>query len=110
MKMLRFYKTRNGNEPFKEWLDDLKDMIAVGQINTRVRRLTLGQPGDVEPVAKGVFEMKINHGPGYRVYFSEVGREVVILLLGGDKGSQKRDIKKAESYWKDYQEQRNEKK
>ena len=110
MKIIRFYKTKNGSEPFKEWLDGLKDIVAVGQINARVRRLTLGLPGDVEPVAKGVFEMKIHFGPGYRVYFSEIGREVVILLLGGDKGSQKRDIRKAESYWNDYQEQHNEKK
>lgn len=109
MKILRYYTTRNGKQPFIEWLEDLRDMTAAAQINTRVRRLTLGQMGVVELVGKGVFEMKINHGPGYRVYFSELGKEVVVLLLGGDKSSQKRDIEKAKIYLADHLEQYHEK-
>ena len=109
MKILRYYTTRNGKQPFIEWLNDLRDMTATAQINVRVRRLTLGQTGIVEPVGKGVFEMKINHGPGYRVYFAELGKEVVVLLLGGDKSSQKRDVEKAKLYWADYLEIYNEK-
>lgn len=109
MKILRYYTTRNGKQPFIEWLEDLRDMTAAAQINTRVRRLTLGQMGVVELVGKGVFEMKINHGPGYRVYFSELGKEVLVLLLGGDKSSQKRDIEKAKVYWADHLERYHEK-
>ena len=105
MKKLRFYQTENGKEPFKNWLESVKDKAAMAQINNRVRRLALGQRGDCKRVGNGVFELRIHYGPGYRVYFSEQGKELVILLLGGDKGSQKRDIKQATLYWKNYQEQ-----
>lgn len=105
MKSLRLYKTINGKEPFIEWMDSIKDHIAVAQVNNRVRRLSLGQRGDYKRVGKGVFELRIHYGSGYRVYFAEHGEEIVILLLGGDKKSQKRDIKQAIVYWQDYKEQ-----
>ena len=105
MKKLRFYQTENGNEPFKKWLESIKDKTAMAQINNRVRRLALGQHGDCKRVGKGVFELRIHYSRGYRVYFSEHGKELVILLLGGDKGSQKRDIKQAITYWQHYKEQ-----
>lgn len=105
MKLLRFYKTRNGKVPFAEWLEALGDQITVAQINNRVRRLVLGQYGDYKRVSKGVFELRIHYGAGYRVYFAEVGKDIVVLLVGGDKRTQKRDIKRAITYWQDYQEQ-----
>lgn len=104
MKELRFYQTNNGKQPFKEWLDDLKDLIGLARINKRLEKLMLGHRGDSEPVGEGVFELRIHCGPGYRIYYAEHGREIVVLLHGGSKGSQKRDIKKAIAYWKDYLE------
>jgi len=79
-------------EEFEVWLNDLHDLQAVARINVRIRRLSLGNPGDVKPVGEGVSEMRIDYGPGYRVYFIKRGTEVVILLCGGDKRTQDRDI------------------
>lgn len=73
----------------------MSDIQAQARINTRIRRLSLGNPGDVKPVGHGVSEMRIDYGPGYRVYFINTGRDIVLLLCGGDKHSQKADIRKA---------------
>ena len=78
---------------FARWLDGLRDMQARVRILVRLERLASGNPGDVKPVGEGVSELRINCGPGYRVYFKKLGFEVVILLAGGDKGSQTTDIK-----------------
>lgn len=80
---------------FSDWFDALRDERARARIAARIRRLSLGNPGDVKPVGEGVSEMRIDHGPGYRVYFCNRGIEIVILLCGGDKGSQDRDIRSA---------------
>jgi putative addiction module killer protein len=80
---------------FAKWLDGLNDILARARIQARIERLAAGNPGDVEPVGEGVSELRINHGPGYRVYFKQRGRELIILLAGGDKGTQARDIKAA---------------
>jgi len=80
---------------FVRWLDGLRDIRARARVLTRVERLAAGNPGDVEPVGEGVSELRINYGPGYRVYYKQQGRELVILLAGGDKGSQSKDIKTA---------------
>lgn len=80
---------------FERWLMGLRDQRAVARINTRLRRMMLGNPGDVSSVREGVSELRIDYGPGYRVYFVQRGREVVILLAGGDKRTQSRDIEKA---------------
>jgi putative addiction module killer protein len=77
---------------FANWLAGLPDRRAIARINARIRRLSLGNPGDVKPVGEGVSEMRIDYGPGYRVYFVQRGQGLVILLAGGDKGSQRRDI------------------
>ena len=82
-------------EIFARWLDNLRDIRARARIQVRVERLTAGNAGDVKPVGEGVSELRIDYGPGYRVYFKKHGREVVILLAGGDKGSQAADIKTA---------------
>ena len=80
---------------FAEWLDSLRDIRARARILVRIERLAVGNPGDVKPVAEGVSALRINYGPGYRVYFIKRGRVLVILLAGGDKSTQDRDIKTA---------------
>lgn len=80
---------------FVNWLDELRDVRARARILMRVERLAAGHTGDAEPVGEGVSELRINYGPGYRVYYKQQGRELVVLLAGGDKGSQSRDIKTA---------------
>jgi len=80
---------------YVQWLDGLRDINARARVLARVERLAAGNPGDVKPVGEGVSEMRIDYGPGYRVYYKKHGREVVILLAGGDKRSQASDIKTA---------------
>jgi putative addiction module killer protein len=80
-------------DEYAEWFKRLKDRQARAHINTRIRRLSLGNPGDVKSVGQGVSELRIDYGPGYRVYFVQRAETLVILLAGGDKRTQKRDIK-----------------
>ena len=80
---------------YAQWLDKLRDRQAKARIAIRIRRLSLGNPGDVRPVGGGVSELRIDYGPGYRVYFLKQGAALVILLAGGDKSSQAGDIRKA---------------
>ena len=80
---------------YSKWFDGLRDRAARVRINVRIRRLSLGNPGDVKSVGKGVSELRIDYGPGYRVYFTKHGDTVVILLAGGDKRTQDQDIQKA---------------
>ncbi|MFI5020310.1 MAG: type II toxin-antitoxin system RelE/ParE family toxin [Alphaproteobacteria bacterium] len=80
---------------FAAWFAALRDREARARITVRIRRLSLGNPGDVRPVGSGVSEMRIDHGPGYRVYFIRRGEMVVVLLCGGDKRTQDRDIARA---------------
>ena len=82
-------------ETFERWFIGLRDRKAVARITSRIDRLQLGLFGDVKPVGEGVSELRIDYGPGYRIYFVQRGREVVILLVGGDKRTQSRDIEKA---------------
>jgi putative addiction module killer protein len=80
---------------FTDWFAGLRDREARARITVRIRRLSLGNPGDVKPVGSGVSEMRIDYGPGYRVYFVGRGNTVVVLLCGGDKRQQDRDIARA---------------
>ncbi|OGP93362.1 MAG: addiction module antitoxin RelB [Deltaproteobacteria bacterium RBG_16_54_18] len=82
-------------ETFAKWIDTLQDIHARARILARIERLASGNPGDVKPVGEGVSEMRIDYGPGYRVYFKKIEKQVVILLAGGDKSSQSKDIKTA---------------
>ena len=80
---------------FVQWLDGLRDIQARARVQARIERLAAGNPGDVEPVGEGVSELRIDYEPGYRVYFKKRGRELIILLAGGDKSTQAKDIKAA---------------
>jgi putative addiction module killer protein len=91
-------------EVFVLWLDGLRDIQARARIQARIERLVTGNPGDVEPVGAGVSELRINYGPGYRVYFKKRGRELIILLAGGDKSTQAKDIKAALRFARDLSE------
>jgi putative addiction module killer protein len=82
-------------EAFSKWIDGLQDIRARARILARIERLATGNPGDVKPVGEGVSELRINYGSGYRVYFRKIGQKVIILLAGGDKSSQSKDIKTA---------------
>jgi putative addiction module killer protein len=81
---------------FADWLDDLRDLRARARVQVRIERLALGLVGDARPVGEGVSELRIDYGPGYRVYFTKRGKSVVILLAGGDKRTQAADIKTAQ--------------
>jgi putative addiction module killer protein len=91
MVMIEICKTEN----FAKWIDGLQDIRARAHILVRTERLAAGNPGDVKPVGEGVSEMRIDYGPGYRVYFKKTGKQVVILLAGDNKSSQSKDIKTA---------------
>ena len=82
---------------FSSWLEQLRDVRAKAKIAARVQRLALGNTGDVAPVGDGISELRIHYGPGYRVYFKTHGKTLVILLCGGDKGTQANDIKRAKA-------------
>jgi putative addiction module killer protein len=82
-------------DEFDLWLADLRDPKALAKISTRIQRLELGNPGDVRAVGDGISEMRIDYGPGYRVYYKQIGKEIVLLLCGGDKSTQANDIKRA---------------
>jgi putative addiction module killer protein len=105
-KILKIYQDENGNEPFIEWMESIKDLKTRDRIFTRLDRLEVGNPGDHSPVGSGVMELKLHFGPGYRIYFGEDGDVLVILLMGGDKKTQSKDIKKAQFYWKKYKEKK----
>ena len=80
---------------FAHWLEDLRDLRARARVQARIERLIGGNPGDAKPVGSGVSELRINYGPGYRVYFQQKGSTLIILLAGGDKSTQARDIQEA---------------
>ena len=82
-------------EQFAQWLDSLRDIRAKARVLVRIERLAQGNPGDVRPVGEGVSEMRIHYGPGYRVYHKQSGKRLIILLAGGDKRTQAKDIKTA---------------
>ena len=99
---IEYYETEEGKVPFREWFDSLRDRTARNKIDARIRRVESGNLGYCGPVGEGVMELKIDFGPGYRVYFGQDGSRLVILLSGGDKDSQPRDIETAHQYWADY--------
>jgi putative addiction module killer protein len=93
------YQAEDGKEPVTEWLGALRDKRAQAKLRVRLKRLEAGIFGDCESVGEGVFELREHLGAGYRVYFGRHGRLLVVLLCGGDKKTQSRDIEMAKSYW-----------
>ncbi len=100
---LLYYQTQDRRFPYKEWLESVRDAVARSAILSRADRLRRGLFGDCDPVGAGVWELRIDVGPGYRVYYARSGRQVVLLLCGGDKRKQSADINRAKDYWSDYE-------
>jgi len=96
------YSTNEGKQPFTEWLNSLKDKKGADKILLRIRRIQTGNLGDHKSIADGVFELRIDSGPGYRIFFGKVENRIILLLCGGNKNSQDNDIQRALQYWADY--------
>lgn len=103
MEVLR-YVTASGKDVFGEWLRTLSDRRTVAKILVRIDRVAAGNFGDCKPLRDGVWELRINWGPGYRVYYGRIGRRCVLLLCGGDKPGQSSDIDRAVKFWNDYRQ------
>jgi putative addiction module killer protein len=99
---LVYYHEENGRSPFIEWVTALRDKIAKARIATRLRQIESGNFGDAKPVGEGVTELRIHVGAGYRVYCGRRGQDWVILLCGGDKDSQPKDIARAKALWAEW--------
>ena len=102
------FQDRNGHEPFVEWIESIKNVNIVRRIYSRLDRLESGNLGDYKSVGEKVYELRLFFGKGYRIYFGKIERKIVVLLCGGDKDTQARDIKKAQNYWKKFKEINNE--
>jgi putative addiction module killer protein len=98
------FRAPEGQVPFEEWLDDLDDKRAVARILARLARVRQGNLVDCKPVGEGVSELRVDCGPGYRVYFGQNGRTLVVLLCGGDKRSQDRDVRLAKQFWQEFKQ------
>lgn len=101
---LRIYIDAQDNAPFEQWLEALKDRIARAKVRARLERVRAGNFGDCKPVRDGVQELRIDHGPGYRVFLSRQGPVVVLLLCGSDKGDQERAIRQAIGFLNDWKQ------
>ena len=101
MLEVREYRTRDGRRPLSEWIESLRDRSARARVLARIDRLSVGLRGDWKAVGQGVFEVRVDCGPGYRIYCAAHGNELVILLCGGDT---KADIETAHAYWQDFKE------
>ena len=98
--MIQIHQT----ETYAKWFAGLRDRVTRARIDIRIRRLSLGNAGDAKPVGEGVSELRVDHGPGYRVYFIQRGEVVIVLLAGGNKSAQDRDIRNAKALAKDLKE------
>jgi len=105
-RRIEIYLTPDGRAPYQEWIHELKDVKARAKIRARIDRVEEGNFGQMASVGEGVFELKIDCGPGYRLYAGQVGQTIVVLLCGGEKHAQQKDIVKAKNYWKDFQVRR----
>jgi putative addiction module killer protein len=101
-KEIRIYITPNGKQPFAEWLAGIKDKVIEARIRRRLDQLSLGYYGDVKSLGEGISELRLQFGSGYRIYFGEIDNKIVLILYGGDKSTQSRDIQKAKGYWHEF--------
>ena len=99
---IELYQTASGKRPFEIWIKDIKEIHTRAKILTRIDRLKFGNFGDCKTLQEGISELRIHYGPGIRVYYGKIGNKVILLLCGGDKSSQEKDIAKAKEYLKDY--------
>lgn len=99
---VREYVAANGKAPFSSWIAKIRDRQVRARIRTRVSRIRVGNFGDCKPIGEGVFELRLQFGPGYRVYFGREHEQLILLLCGGDKGTQDRDIQRAKEMWNEY--------
>ena len=106
---IQIYSAESGVEPYVEWLVALPDRQAKSRVVMRVNRMAGGNLGDVKPVGQGVWEGRIDYGPGCRVYYAQAGKRLLLLLLGGDKRTQQSDIETAQRHWADWQQRRSSK-
>lgn len=100
-RIVRNYINPNGRKPFEEWLDSLRDKKDQAIVLERLNRVRLGNFGDCRHLGEGIYELRINYGPGYRIYFGDLDNEIVILLCGGAKRTQRRDIERAREHWRE---------
>jgi putative addiction module killer protein len=98
------YQRADGSEPFSEWLQSFRDKAIQARIRVRIQRITAGNLGDIKPVGGGVSELRMHFGSGYRVYLAQHGKSMILLLCGGDKSSQQKDIELAQTYLTDWKE------
>ena len=103
---LDYYVTATGRSPYREWFNSLRNEMACAVIEARLTRLRAGNFEKCEPVGDGVYELKIYYGPGYRVYFGRKENRVILLVFGGEKSTQAKDIVMAQRYWQDFKERR----
>ena len=96
------FRAKDGGVPFEDWLDDLNDKRAVARVLARLARVRQGNLGDCKSVGEGVSELRVDYGPGYRVYFGQKSQTLVVLLCGGGKRTQDRDISLAKQYWHEF--------
>jgi len=101
--VIKVYETPNGKRPFEEWIKDIRELHTRAKILTRIDRLKVGNFGDCKTLQDGVCELRIHYGPGIRIYYGKIEGKLILLLCGGDKGSQEKDIAKAKEYFKDFQ-------
>ena len=99
---IELYETSSGKCPFDVWVKEIREIRTRAKILTRLDRLRLGNFGDCKAIEDGVSELRIDYGPGIRIYYAKTGNKIILLLCGGDKGSQAKDINKAKEYLKDY--------
>ena len=99
---IKIYKTASGKCPFDEWLNDLANKKAQVAIDLRLERVKMGNLGQCKSLGNMVFELKVDIGPGYRIYFGKIGTNIILLLCAGDKRSQQRDIVKAKKYFQNF--------
>ncbi len=102
-KEIELYVTEDGKAPFNVWLDGITDAKTRQVIDARIARIRLGLMGDVNDIGEGVHEFRIDFGAGYRIYFANTGRTMILLLCSGDKSTQKKHTKQAKRFWADYQ-------
>lgn len=100
---IEYYETATGKLPFEIWIKEFKEVHTRAKILARLDRLRLGNFGDCKTLQEGICELRIHYGAGIRIYYGKIGNKVILLLCGGDKSSQERDIAKAKEYLKDYQ-------